>query len=378
MTEINSKIVKAQNLILKRNVFEILELLQCVDSTLVLQMIPYASLICCESITYLKSMGMPIALEETGKYSIHKMRQKTKFFDESVDKIINISRNIDEIQDAYFSSLIKLRFIKEKNIYNNLGITFDSQKHILSNTYYSCYIFQDDNKIRKKISSVNYLTLEKDDLQQIGYDISSNISIVANLLRNDDNQIVFEMMKYTEKLKYSDYNTNRLFHSKELTDKYLSLFLLDILSNVGFVMFYLKKIVIIDAGLLMRIEYILYYYTLSRVKSIKEYCNNSIDNNVSSEITNLVQCCDSDSTNDLLNSDFRSCMMHFGLVNPKNKILIDINEIDYSKKLCGLVEMHFKMTENEFQNLLEKRLNLIFDILNDFFNSYFYKQGKYF
>ena len=68
------------------------------------------------------------------------------FFDLSVNKLLQSVENIDELQNNYFISLMRYPQLGSWNVHDNLGICYDKQGNIVSNTHYAFYVFQDEKQ----------------------------------------------------------------------------------------------------------------------------------------------------------------------------------------------------------------------------------------
>ena len=84
-----------------------------------------------------------------------------------------------------------------------------------------------------------------------------------------------------------------------------------------------------DYGLFMRIYYITYYYSIVKLNNLKNYMNsNNISFNTLNPVFELLP-----SISSYMNSEFRSCMMHYKFENPKHKVYLRKKELIDSNKL---------------------------------------------
>jgi hypothetical protein len=70
----------------------------------------------------------------------------------------------------------------------------------------------------------------------------------------------------------------------------------------------------------------------------------------------------------LLTSQFRNCMMHFGLKSKDGVSLIDHSSLDLAIPFCGLVESQHGMSYANYKNKIETELTLISEVLKQYFN----------
>lgn len=96
------------------------------------------------------------------------------------------------MQNEYFVNLMKYPQLGYWNLHTNLGIYYDNDKHIVGNTHYAYYIFQDEKSISKPQAQMNNLELEGRELQSFGYDmgviignISSGLSETSDFMESD-------------------------------------------------------------------------------------------------------------------------------------------------------------------------------------------------
>ena len=96
------------------------------------QMVPYTAMFCYEAMDYLKKHDSSIDIKQTSRYSMKDIRQKAKFFELSVNKLIQSVDNVDAMQNEYFVNLMKYPQLGYWNLHTNLGIFYDNNKHIVA------------------------------------------------------------------------------------------------------------------------------------------------------------------------------------------------------------------------------------------------------
>ena len=146
---LNMALPLAEMTIIKRDFDIFKKLALSLSSDVQTQLVPYSALFCYEIIEYLNKNGQQVDIEQTSRYSIKEIRQKAKFFDLSVNKLMQSIENIDELQNDYFINLMKYPQLGYWNMHTNLGIFFDNDKNIVGNTHYAYYVFQDEKMICK-------------------------------------------------------------------------------------------------------------------------------------------------------------------------------------------------------------------------------------
>lgn len=330
------------------------------------QMVPYTALFCYEVLTYLKKYDPSIEVEQTSKYSIKDIRQKAKFFDLSVNKLIQSVNNVDTMQNEYFVNLMKYPQLGYWNLHTNLGIYYDNDKRIVGNTHYAYYIFQDEKSISKPQSELNDLELEGKELQAFGYDMGVIIGNISSAFSETSDFVESDVAPKGADFLYQDFNTNRCTTSGIEKYKSVRLFLLHILSSIGFILYCLKKKIIRDTGLLLRLEYITYHYALKRIDGILKYCKTNNSEISDFNLLKLLESIDCSNSNNLRNTNFRNCMMHFELKDKDGNPLISENNLNLAVPFCGLVETQFNLSYSEYQALIEKELVYLYDAINDY------------
>ncbi len=205
-------------------------------------MVPYSALFCYEAITYLKKHDPSVNIVQTSKYSMEDIRQKAKLFDLSVNKLIQSVNKVDTMQDEYFKNLMRYPQLGYWNLHTNLGIYYDTGKHIVGNTHYAYYIFQDEKSISKS------------QIKAFGYDMGVIIGNISSGLSENSDFIESDVIPKGANFLYQDFNTNKCTTNGNEKYKSIRLFLLHTLSSIGFIIYCLKKKIIRDTGLLLRLE----------------------------------------------------------------------------------------------------------------------------
>lgn len=208
--------------------------------------------------------------------------------------------------------------------------------------------------------------IKKEDVRSFAYDmgriigsINSALSVTSDFMVSDINIDGITIMS-------QDFNTNRCKTHRNEAYKLIRLFLLHLLSNIGFVLHILKKAIIRESGMLLRIEYITYHYALIRLDGIMRYCNSNADKLNDPVLLKMLNNIDYSYGNGLRKSEFRNCMMHFGLFDKNNDSLIYESKFDLSIPFCGLVGSLFSMSYDEYKCKIEGELTLIYTKLKDY------------
>lgn len=350
----------AEMTIIKRDFDLLKKLIMKLPDEVKVQMVPFSALFCYEVNQYLSNHGYAIEMEQTGRYSIKDIRQKAKFFDLSVNKLLQSIENVDQLQNDYFIQQMKYPELGCWNAHTNLGVYFDAEKHIVGNTHYAYYVFQDEKMISRPRDSMSGHDLIGEEIQAFGYDMGRIIGSISDGLSQISDFMVADVDPNTLELFSQDFNTNRCVTVGNDKYKLVRLFLLHVLSSIGFVLHILKKAIIRDSGLLLRLEYITYHFALLRLDGIANYCRQNSRTVNDPKLMELLSGIDYMDTKGLRKPEFRNCMMHFGLTDKDGKSLINESCMDLSKPFCGLVEGLFGKSYGEYQVSIETELSTIF------------------
>ena len=334
-------------------------------------LIPYMSLFCWEAVDFFKKLGIDFNAKENDKFTLTDVRLKLKIFENKYSKAKNMILNCNYLQDYIFKNKLKFNFMKDWNIHYNLGIMFNDKKEIVGNSQYGYYIFQDNKLLKRKIEYVKSLV----DTSNIIYEFAPEDyfgygkyigEIVGSFLNFFEELNVANTNIKTDKANidmfYKDFNSNRLYKSED--DKIISLYLLHILTFINSTIRLLGECEKDDTGGWLRIYYIAYYYAVERLEDIKNYIeNNEIDN---LNLKNLLIKINLNKS--FMNSEFRSCMMHYGLINKENKFLIKEQKFNLDIPMMGLVESCFdnvnyfelkKYIKDELENISQTIDNIL-------------------
>ena len=366
--ELGAVLHMAELLIIKRD-FDLLKKIAIqLKPELQMQLTPYTALFCYEVLDYLNKQGQQIELASTSRYSIKQIRQKAKFFDLSVNKLFQSVENIDELQNDYFINLMRYPELGAWNVHDNLGIVYDGQGNIISNSHYAFYVFQDEKTISKPRDTMSGQNIDGEEIRAFAYDMGREIGSISSALSCISDFMISDVAPQNLVLFNQDFNTNRCISSGNEKYKTIRLFLLHVLSSIGFILYALKKVIIRETGLLVRLEYIAYHYALLRLDGLMKYCagNPSVIND--SKLTDMLNRIDFTNADSLRKTDVRNCMMHFGLIDSNGFPLISEEKIDLALPFCGLVESQFDMSYEDYKSKLEVQLTLLYKIIKDYLN----------
>ena len=102
---------------------------------------------------------------------------------------------------------------------------------------------------------------------------------------------------------------------------------------MNFVKYILRKFFIDGNKWVFRVEYIVAYYTYRALRRLKNYCENNDDIKLNLEMLNEIF----DKGDVIFQSNFRNCMMHYGL---ENRNVLSYEYIE--KEFFGIVETCFE------------------------------------
>ena len=248
---------------------------------------------------------------------------------------------------------MKFQFIIDSNLYNNLGIYLDENNNIVGNTYLIHYAigYYDEKIISKKMLE---LSTKINTILRAEYD-----SIKSS------QKIAIDVLSYSKEIRYIDVNSNSTTLFANNFSKELNLMLLCALSQVGAVKYLFSEILSSDNLWLFRLKFIVVYYLLKTLDNIRimdkeGLFENQNDNGV---IINLLK-----TKEQIVNPDFRSCMMHYKL-NNNGVDLINPQFFNDNLPLYGLVESCYNgMSFSDLTEKIDNALNIIEQFLIQFFS----------
>ncbi|WP_373482325.1 hypothetical protein [Acetobacterium sp.] len=356
----------AEMLIIKRDFDLLKKLAITIKPELQMQLLPYTSLFCYESIEYLKQKGYSIEIDQTSRYSMKDIRQKAKFFDLSINKLLQSVRNIDHVQNVYFINLMRYPELGRWNMHDNIGVFYDAQKSIVGNSHYAYYVFQDEKLISKSPEFMKSHELQGEEIRSFAYDLGKIIGSISNGLSSVSDFLVSDITSENVEIFHQDFNTNRCTTNGSSEYKVIRLFLLHVLSSIGFLLYNLKKTIIRENGLLLRLEYITYHYSIVRLEGLMNYCNANKDIVNDPNMLKMFNSIDYSNKMGIRISSFRNCMMHFGLFSKEGEPLISEKSFDLSVPLCGLIETQFGMSYEIYKSKVEAELIKISDAITNY------------
>lgn len=363
---LNRALAVAEILIIKRDFDLLIKIATQLPVEIQTQLTPYTALFCHEAIEYLKKKGHDINLQQTSRYSIKDIRQKAKFFDFRINKLLQSIDNIDYLQNDYFIESMRYPKLGVWNLHDNLGITFDDEKNIVGNTHYAYYVFQDDKSISKPHEKMSGHEIIGTEVRNFAYDMGRIIGSVSSALNCISDFVVADFDPSKISLHTQDFNTNRCTTAGNEKYKTMRIFLLHILSSIGLVLFILKKAIIRESGLLLRFEYITYHYALLRLDALANLCVSTPEVFNDTKLISLLNSIDYQNKNNLRKTEFRNCIMHFALTDKYGNPIIADDKLDLAIPFCGLVESQFNMTYGEYQSKLEEQLMIIYRQIKDY------------
>ena len=316
------------------------------DPYISLGMLPLLSQFCVSVRDYFDSQNISVSLPNLSSFSFDDVRLKLKLFSDSHKKSIKQIAMEDSMQDESFKSKLRFSFLSKTNMYYNLGIIADSEGNIVFNTQLLHYIFQD-----KKFS---HTELHGEDVKAFGHDIGTIIASVHQGLLDDLPSINPIVCPTTFSFKYKDFNTNKTFNifPQQKEGKESSLFLLHTLCSLNFARYVLDKLLPLNNIWLLRAKYITLYYATTSINHFAE--ESSIP---------TINALKSPESEPLLNSTFRSCMMHYAFIN-KGEYAINDGYLDLNTPYWGLIESCFnEMSYEDLHISVDREINSLADKL---------------
>jgi len=317
-------------------------------------MLPYLSLFCSSFQEYINSYIAPVAIKNDSPFTISDMRSKIKLFDERYGKSQKQILLSNDLQDQEYRGRLRFSWTRGMNIHYNLGIYCDENGHIIGNTQYTYYLFQ-DKSFSKSLQNPN-------EVRAFGQAIGTVINS-ACLGLNDflpDYCININSRKF--KIKYKDFNTNYEFSlfPQVNNGKEVTLRLLHTLTFINFLRYVIMNVTDYTNTWNLRSMYLTLYYAVKSIDKLAYVLDtdNCEERKVSAALKDSISFEDK-----LFDSEFRSCMMHYGFYN-NGKWAIDDKYLDLHTSLFGLIESKFSgHSYIEYSNLLIDKIIKLSDAL---------------
>lgn len=294
-----------------------------------------------------------IFLEGTYAEKIKDIRNFIKVYGNSFGKSKKRVELVDINQDVQYREQLRFDFMKNWNIHLNLGTFWTRDKHIVGNTQMFADFLGIDDIFNPKTGRMQY-------------ELASQIGSCMAELRDGFSQVInppkVDRPRIGAKIEYFyDLNTNKddeLFVDN--ASKPLNLFFLNLVCNMNFVKRILRPLFDNRNMWIFRVEYIVTYYTYRAIQRLKNYCDNNSDLCIDlEEFTEILS-----SGNELFQSKFRNCMMHYGL---ENEGVISIENIE--KPFYGIIETCYNGIDYySFLNTLRGLTDKMTDLLERRFN----------
>lgn len=287
------------------------------DPIFVTGMIPYYALFIQSCQEY---MGQTFVEEK-----IKDIRNFIKAYGEGFGKSKKRIDSIDANQNEQFKAQLRFDFMKEWDIHYNLGTYWTSERHIIGNTQMLADFLGVKDVFGPKTGKVQF---------KLGKQVGSIVASIREGFSQVSQAPMINRNQIGGRIEwFYDLNTNasNSLFSDDST-KTLNLFFLNLTCNMNFVKYILRPLFDEDNKWIFRIEYVVTYYSYRAIQKLKNYCENNTDLQVDlKEFEETFKL-----ANNLFNSKFRNCMMHYGLANQD---LIQIENIE--KPFYGIVETCF-------------------------------------
>ena len=314
-----------------------------------MEIIPYYALFVQSCQEYMGENFLP----EDIAIRIKDIRNYIKSYSDSFGKSKRRVASIDQEHDARFRSQLRFDFLKSWNIHLNLGTYWTEDHHIIGNTQQLAAFID--------VEDVTGPEAKKKQCE-LGYQIGSFVSSVrSGFSASLEQPVVDRPITAITIRNYYDINTNK--HNAFFVDhasKELNLFYLHLLCNMNFVKHILRSLLPEGNAWAFRVEYIVTYYTFRALQRLKNYCENN--NDVVADIEEISDI--EGAANELFQSKFRNCMMHYNL---ENQGVLSFEHIE--QPFWGIVENCFEgKTYQTYLALIHKLSERLIGYLEKHFN----------
>lgn len=314
-----------------------------------LAFLPYYALFCQSFFDHCDLNDASVTFTQESAIKISDVRAALKLFHDGYKSNERKILSVDDIQDAEFKAQLRFPWLGRFNIHYNLGIYLDEKQHIISNTQYDTFVFQDRHCSNGSAG--------KDVAFNFGKGLGEVVGLVYAALAKVLPQINPSVRQVNIPLYYKDFNTNRNFdlYPHLENGKEITLRILHLLSAINFVRFVIRAMIPVENPWQLRIKYITLYYVWKSIEKIESTFKNEV------RLHSLLDSIDGSS---LLNAAFRSCMTHYGLSN-KGQCAIKDECFDPNIPLFGLVESCYGMSYLALNSKIDAAIDSISDTLAD-------------
>lgn len=325
--------------------------------------LPYVSLIAYESYNYIqKNSSYDYEISEEITSVLKDMRNKSKLFDMSFKKTLQLVQNIEYIQEREF-------FEMDGMMHYNIGLILDENKHIIHNTHLGYYFTNHENLNKLSLDEVADLYSEEKIPRM------KEMSLIALNNGKYNGQIIYSIhtamqglgIDFKCKLKdldfqmmFVDYNTNfnyEIFGNGD--EKQYRILIIHLLSMTNFVLFQLNKIIEKDTGLLFRVSYLCCYYV---IKSLEKIYNNLLSTNkLDARAERIFRIIDV-KNKILFHRELRNSLMHYEISDEVAE-KVSFQDLNMYTVLNNVVESITGENLNSKSEDINKKLNSISEAL---------------
>ena len=295
------------------------------DPIFYLGLLPYMALFCRSLQEY---FGISLISPEVDS-EIYDIRNGIKLYGDRFSRSKKRIVHTDETQNKEFQDKLRFSFMKRLNIHYNLGIYFDNDRHPVGNTQLVEYLLKMRGLSEAKKGEKAFI---------LGNHLGCIVGEASNALSKIAVPPNIKIEKEIPKFFYSDQNTNVSKFFNPVYGKDINLFFLHILCSLGFVKYVLEPCVSMENPWIMRIKYIVTHYSFSGLNRLKGHIENNCLNGLEDIVSQIEAIVDKNEN--IFNTKFRNCMMHYDLSDNEQFVISDPN-YDDSKALFGLVEECF-------------------------------------
>ena len=299
-------------------------------------------------------------LDENTEKKFYDLRNKLKIFGNKYNHSQKEFLKSDYQQDESFKNDLRFDFMKSWNIHYNLGIYFDKEGHILSNTQFMQHYLEKadlldaDSEEQKRIEMISFG-------QRIGECIE-RILLYSGVHKNGRTPyLALDNLQ----VGYVDINTNiekEFFTHPE--NKGLNLVFLHMLSLLGTDKYFLRKILNVNNTWRLRNEYITAHNIQHGLIIIMNHFKmssvaDSIDLDRLKEVI--------EKGDGLFSTNYRNCMMHYNLIQ-KEDPCIKQELFCMDEPFYGLIESCFNgKNQEDYYSELRAYMDVVECYLSEWF-----------
>lgn len=251
-----------------------------------------------------------------------------------------------QYQSESIAKILKFRFSKRFMLFENFD-TFEYEDYFVGNTFFYHWFFDDAFKQYGRKS----LKVFSQAMGQYAKNLETSFASVPQFEKRDTAEAVpnisnkaFNLRKKSSGLLKND------------IDRYVGVYLFNLLCSVNFTLFFLKDILQPKNSFYIRMKYMIHYFVSTSLEWLIQFASDN------PEVFTGVEGYRNDikKMSGIKNSVFCSCLRYYAL----NEAVLPKKWVDLYEPFGGLIQSTFAMKTDEFVSLLDQHLLFQSEVLS--------------